>query len=71
MPAPDDIRRMSLAEFETLQTMLKIQRISAAAHRAQLDWPQLSTLRRKHECISHMLEWLDECISQGRPTLPP
>lgn len=69
MPAPDDIRRMSLAEFETLQNMLKIQRISAATHRAQLDWPQLSALRRKHDCIAGMLEWLDGCLESGRPTV--
>jgi hypothetical protein len=70
MPAPDDIRRMSLAEFETLQTMLKIQRISAAAHRPQLDWQQLTALRRKHESIAAMLAWLDECLEKGRPALP-
>jgi len=70
MPAPDDIRRMSASEFESLQNILKLQRISAATHRAQLDWPQLSALRRKHDCIATMLEWLDSCLEKGRPSLP-
>jgi hypothetical protein len=70
MPAPDDIRRMSLAEFETLQTMLKIQRISAAAHRPQLEWQQLTALRRKHESVAALLEWLDDCLEKGQPAMP-
>jgi uncharacterized protein len=70
MPAPDDIRAMSDGEFDTLHSMLKIQRISASAHRAQLDWPQLSALRRKHDCIARLLDWLDECLEKGRPSVP-
>ncbi len=67
MPAPDEIKLMTAAEFESLQNMLKIQHISVATHRPQLDWPHLSALRKKHENISHMLSWLNDCLEKRQP----
>jgi len=67
MPAPDEIKRMTAAEFESLQTLLKLQRISVGTTRSQLDWPLLSTLSKKHEGMSRMLSWLNECLETKRP----
>lgn len=68
LPAPDEIRRMSEGEFESLENMLKIQPISVAAHRPSLDWQHLSALRKKHESIATMMEWLNECIDTRKPS---
>jgi hypothetical protein len=70
LPLPDDIRRMSAAEFESLQTLLKPQRISIASHRSHLDWQHLSTLKKKHECLSRMLRWLNGCLENRKPVWP-
>ncbi len=67
MPAPDEIKLMTAAEFESLQNILKIQRISVATHRPQLDWPHLSSLRKKHESIANMLTWLNDCLETRQP----
>lgn len=67
LPAPDDIRRMSAAEFESLQTLLKVQRISVGSRRSHLDWQHLSTLKKKHEGVTRMLTWLNECLEKRKP----
>ncbi len=67
MPAPDEIKLMTAAEFESLQNILKIQRISVATHRPQLDWPHLSALRKKHASIANMLSWLNDCLETRQP----
>lgn len=67
LPLPDDIRRMNAAEFESLQTLLKVQRISVGSRRSHLDWQHLSTLKRKHERLSDMLSWLNGCLENRKP----
>lgn len=67
LPSPDVIRHMSAAEFESLQAMLKVQRISVGSARSHLDWQHLSTLKKKHHCIDRMLKWLSECLDKRKP----
>jgi hypothetical protein len=68
LPGPDGIRRMSAAEFESLQTLLKPQRISVGTHRTHLDWPHLSSLKKKHEGIQSLLNWLNDSLASRQPT---
>jgi len=67
MPGPEEIKRMTAGEFESLQTLLKFQRISVATTRPHLDWQHLNTLSKKHEGVSRMLSWLNECLENRRP----
>ncbi len=67
LPPPDEIRRVSAAEFESLQASLKIQRIASGTHRPQIDWQHLSVLRKKHEGLASMLAWLSECLERRQP----
>lgn len=67
LPTPDEIRRLSAAEFESLQANLKIQRISSGTHRPQIDWLHLSALRKKHDGVASMLSWLNECLENRQP----
>jgi hypothetical protein len=67
LPAPEDIRHMTAAEFESLQAMLKVQRISVGSARTHLDWQHLSILRKKHHGIQRMLRWLSDCLDDSKP----
>jgi hypothetical protein len=67
LPTPDEIRRVSAAEFESLQSSLKIQRIASSTHRPQIDWQHLSVLRKKHEGLASMLSWLSDCLENRQP----
>ena len=68
LPAPDEIRRMTSSEFESLQTLLTVQRISVGTSRPHLDWQSLSTMKKKHESVAEMLGWLNDCLEQGKPS---
>jgi len=68
MPAPNDIRNLTAAEFESLQTLLKVQRISVATHRTHVDWNHLSMLRKKHENISKLISWLNDSLDKRQPS---
>jgi len=67
LPSPEEIRRVSAAEFESLQAILKIQRIASGTHRPQIDWQHLSVLRKKHEGLAAMLSWLSDCLERRQP----
>jgi hypothetical protein len=67
LPSPDEIRRVSAAEFESLQAILKIQRIASGTHRPQIDWQHLSVLRKKHDGLASMLSWLNDCLEKRQP----
>lgn len=68
LPSAEAIQVFTHSEFESLQTLLKIQRISAATHRPHVDWPHLVTLRQKHAGIVKMIAWLNECLDKGQPS---
>jgi hypothetical protein len=67
LPSPDEIRRVTAAEFESLQATLRIQRISSGTHRPQIDWHHLSVLRKKHDGLASMLSWLSDCLEKRQP----
>lgn len=67
LPPPEDIRHMTAAEFESLQAMLKVQRISVGSARSHLDWQHLSILKKKHHGIERMLKWLSDCLENRKP----
>lgn len=68
LPGPEGIRRMTAAEFESLQTLLKPQRISVGTARTHLDWRHLASLKKKHEGIHSLLEWLNQALESRQPT---
>ena len=67
MPPPSEIRNLTAAEFESLQTLLKVQRLSVGTHRSHVDWNHLSTLRKKHDNIARMIAWLNDCLDKQQP----
>ncbi|MDZ4287702.1 MAG: hypothetical protein U0984_07080 [Prosthecobacter sp.] len=67
LPSVRELHAMSAAEFEAVQGQLRIQRITASAPRHHIDWPALSTLRKKHEAISDLVRWLSECLNRRQP----
>lgn len=67
LPPPEEIRQMTAAEFESLQAMLKVQRISVGCARSHLDWQHLSILKKKHHGIERMLKWLSDCLDNRKP----
>ncbi len=67
LPLPEEIRRMNAAEFESLQTLLKVQRISVGSRRSHLDWQHMAALKSKHESVSRMLTWLNGCLENRKP----
>jgi hypothetical protein len=67
LPSPDEIRRMTSSEFESLQTLLKVQRLSVGTTRPHLDWQHLAAMKKKHECLAGMLSWLNDCLETRQP----
>ncbi|MFZ4766608.1 MAG: hypothetical protein ACOYMN_16775 [Roseimicrobium sp.] len=67
LPSADEIRSMTHQEFESLQNMLKLQRISVGSIRPYLDWKHLSSLKKKHQNLERMLRWLHDCLDMRRP----
>ena len=67
MPSPADIRNLTAAEFESLQTLLRVQRLSVGTHRSHVDWNHLSNLRKKHDSITRMITWLNDCLDSQQP----
>jgi len=70
LPGPDGIRHFTAAEFESLQAMLKPQRIAVGTARPHLDWKHLSNLKKKNDGIQHMLDWLHISLESRQPAWP-
>jgi hypothetical protein len=68
LPLPDDIRAMDEARFDAVQNRLRPQRLASPATRANLNWALLSRLREKHPALQHMIAWLNDSLTSGRPT---
>jgi hypothetical protein len=67
LPDAESISHMSLGEFEAVQTHLRPQRISLAPQKQSLDWPALSSLRKKHIVVGELVKWLSECLDRRVP----
>lgn len=67
LPPPEDLRNMSAAAFESVHSLLHIQKVTIAASRPSIDWTALSSLRKKHESVSDLVRWLSESLDKRRP----
>lgn len=66
-PSAKEIRAMSVDQFEKVQEKLRPQRITIAPPRQRIDWAALSSLRKKHDSVDSMVDWLSDCLSKGQP----
>lgn len=67
LPDGESILGMTAAEFEAVQAMLRLQRITSPAQRSTLDWGTLSLLRKKHPSVTELVRWLSECLERRMP----
>lgn len=67
LPSVRDLSLMSAAEFEAVQGQLRMQRITFSSPRHQIDWPALSSLRKKHEAVAELVQWLSSCLNRRQP----
>lgn len=67
LPDPDSILGMTASEFEAVQAMMRVSRITTAAQRPTLDWQVLSQLRKKHVIVSDLVRWLCDCLDRRMP----
>lgn len=67
LPDPDSILGMTASEFEAVQALLRVQRITSPAQRPTLDWQTLSQLRKKHGSVNDLVRWLCDCLDRRMP----
>jgi hypothetical protein len=67
LPSVRDLSLMGAAEFEAVQGQLRIQRITVSSPRHHIDWPSLSALRKKHEAVAELVQWLSDCLNRRQP----
>jgi hypothetical protein len=67
LPDAQTIQDMSAAEFEAVQSVLRVQRVTTANVRPALDWATLSSLRKKHPSVGELVRWLSECLERRLP----
>jgi hypothetical protein len=67
LPDPDSILGMTASEFEAVQALLRVQRITTSAQRPTLDWQTLSQLRKKHGSVNDLVRWLCDCLDRRLP----
>ena len=67
LPTDQEIRNFTGPEFDSLMTLLKPQRISVGSHRTHADWNHLALLKKKHNGIVKMIDWLNECLEKQQP----
>jgi hypothetical protein len=67
LPSAKEIRAMSAAEFEAVQNLLRIQKITLPTPRHNIDWPALNALRKKHDSVADLVRWLSDCLAKRQP----
>jgi hypothetical protein len=67
LPDADSILGMTAAEFDAVQAMLRVHRMTAANVRSTLDWTTLAQLRKKHGPLNEFVKWLSDCLEKRRP----
>lgn len=67
LPSAKELRAMSAAEFEAVQALLRVQKITVPTPRHSIDWPALNALRKKHDSVADLVRWLSECLSKRQP----
>ena len=71
LPPAADLRAMGATEFEAVQNILHLQKISIPAPRSTINWQTLSHLRKKHETVAEMVGWLGDCLDSRQPDWAP
>lgn len=66
LPRPAQILNGHPREIEAIINCLDITRIAAAKIRPHLDWQELHRLRSESQEVRGMLEWIDDCLENGR-----
>ena len=67
MPDASAIAGMSASEFEAVQGMLHVQRVTTASQRPSVDWTTLSSLKKKHISVGELVRWLSDCLDKRLP----
>jgi hypothetical protein len=67
LPDAESVLGMTASEFEAVQTMLKVQRLTAPMQRTTLDWSTLGQLRKKYPNVTELVKWLSECLERRMP----
>lgn len=67
LPDAESILGMTASEFEAVQTMLTIHRLTAPGQRPTLDWSTLAQLRKKYPNVSELVKWLSDCLERRMP----
>ncbi len=67
LPDGQGILGMTAAEFEAVQALLHIQRLTTATERSTLDWSTLSSLKKKHISVGELVRWLSDCLDRRVP----
>jgi hypothetical protein len=67
LPSAEEIRNFTGTAFDSMQTLLKMQRISVGSHRTHVDWQHVALLKKKHQGIGRMIDWINECLETKKP----
>ncbi|HEY5812407.1 MAG TPA: hypothetical protein VIT23_07120 [Terrimicrobiaceae bacterium] len=67
LPSADQIRDMSIAEFESIAAKISVTRISSGKLRDTLDWEHIRDLRSQSEDFNKVFEWTAYCLEKKNP----
>jgi hypothetical protein len=62
LPEAAAIENMSAREFESLQSLFSIRRISLPRDRGQLDWDLVNRYRSDNEEFAELYQWISRCL---------
>ena len=67
LPDGQSILEMTAAEFEAVQALLHVQRLTTSVQRTTLDWSTLTSLKKKHISVGELVKWLSDCLDRRVP----
>ena len=67
LPDGQSILGMTAAEFEAVQALLHVQRLTTGTQRSTLDWNTMSSLKKKHISVGELVKWLSDCLDRRVP----
>lgn len=66
LPRAANILNAHPKETEALLERIRFDRIAAPRHRQHIDWTALESLRRESSETSKLIDWLCQCLDQGK-----
>ncbi|MBB5349836.1 hypothetical protein HNR46_000057 [Haloferula luteola] len=66
LPRAANILNAHPKETEALLERLQFERIAAPRHRQHIEWGAMEALRRESEETASLIDWLCECIDEGK-----